>query len=34
MTELYKRAIIQMMESIKDVDILKKIYSFVKAYLE
>lgn len=32
-TETYKRLIIQMVEKINDISILKKIYSFVKAYL-
>lgn len=31
--ETYKRLIIQMVEKINDISILKKIYSFVKAYL-
>lgn len=34
MTDLYKRAIIQMINNVNDLVILKKIYSFIKAYLE
>lgn len=34
MTDSYKRAIIQMISNINDLEILKKIYSFIKAYLE
>lgn len=34
LTEIYKRAIIQIVSQINNVDILKKIYTFVKTYLE
>lgn len=33
-TDSYKRAIIQMINNINDLVVLKKIYSFIKAYLE
>lgn len=34
LTEIYKRAIMQIVSQINNVDILKKIYTFVKTYLE
>lgn len=34
LTEIYKRAIMQIVSQINSVDILKKIYTFVKTYLE